>query len=131
MRPTSPTQIEVAKTVERTIASVLSRPRFKIEVGEAVLEPGSESQYTLQGSGSPGTLKRFVTKDGFSYVIRVYPGRKTTVITVMSLDQDKKRGSSIFFSKTIQNNDLPNLRKLGTTLANKIRMRVVYEVMAD
>ena len=103
---------KITKTTVETVISVLNRPRFKT---------------TVFPEFQPGRFK--VEAFGFNYEVIIF-GTKTKTSVFVSRDSAGEL-RSCFFMVSFYHNMVPNLRKIGITLANKIKMRPIYEVMKD
>ena len=97
--------------VTTSILSVLQRPRFGIEV-------------------TPDGKFHILEKDGFKYRLIVQSSNEKTSIHLAALDQ-KSPPFPPFFYESVENDKLPNLRKLGTTMANKLKFRAFHYVMSE
>lgn len=106
---------KTSRLIFNTILGVLKRPRFGINVGGVTVDPNG-TKFQCQ-----------IDKDGFFYLYMVYAGRNSTSVSVQAIEEYAKFG--VFFTKTVKHNKLPNLRTLGTTIGNKVKMRVIHSVM--
>lgn len=105
--PISKKYINTRDHVFDAITKVLLRPRFGIDIVEV---------------GEDWRPLRF-RKDGFNYVMFVGSSKNVTYITVHTSDSDE---SPFFIAKWKGN--APNLRKLGVTLANKVKLKQFHFV---
>jgi hypothetical protein len=115
------TKFPNSSTIADTIVRVLTRRRFGIDVQEAHL--------------GPWIARYHVHKDGMHYQLMVHLGETSTGITMVSVSEGQAPESSsvdpntFFFHKNVKHNKMPNIRCIGTTIANKIKMRPLHDVM--
>ena len=98
------------------IKNVLSRPRFGIDVTEF-------SGFVSVPPGVPARLK--AEKDGFHYDVKVSVFSNRVLINVSTKDYDP---GELFYYTSFKTDEMKNFRKIGLTIANKIKMRSFHFV---
>jgi hypothetical protein len=118
---TETTGDKITSMIENSIVSVLSRPRFNIRVGSPVFS-----------RSGPMISRRILEKDDYQYNIQFARTKNQTSVMVKRVEVEGVDWNNVvFYCISIKHHELPNIRKIGVTIANKIKMRVVHDVMSD
>lgn len=114
---TPETKNKLGRHVAESIVRVLQRPRFKFQVTLFSVGPWLDSWE--------------IKYDGYTYKLAVHYGTKTTSVTVTSLDEPLPEKGPMFYNKSMKNKELPCLRIIGVTIANKIKMRMFHDITSQ
>lgn len=109
------TETKVGSMIETTIISVLSRPRFNIKVEPVVV------------GGYGGVPYYPISCSGFTYHVKFFKNLRGTSISVTATNDWPKWQT--FFNQHVNHKRISNIRKIGITMANKIKMRPIHHVM--
>lgn len=104
--------IAQAGTIRSTILGVLRRPRFGITVSEPFLDRYQHDTWSL-------------VQNGYEYNLKFLVNHHRTSVSVMASPTAHKE---FFFYRSVDHRKMPNLRLVGLTIANKIKMRVFHDI---
>ena len=108
-------QSDMFRLVDQTIVNVLKRPRF----GISVKDPHTQTEMQTQ---------RKFEKDGFVYNLSCSSSKSHSFIVVTTTGWE---GPGVFYSLTVKHSKMPNLRRVGATIANKAKMRLFHSVTTE
>lgn len=100
-----------------TLESVFSRPRFGLSVRQELVK-----------SGSTVKALEIATKFGDHFRLTCQSGRYTGWITVIRKLKDWPFNTHFYYFK-FETAKMPNLRKIGVTIANKMNSSVIADVV--
>jgi hypothetical protein len=103
---------KTSEIIQNTILGVLQRPRFNIQVTDA--------------TGRVGIPVKILSHDGYQYRILFSGSKRRTSVSVLAMNDWNREG--IFYAQDIDHYKMPNVRRIGLIIANKIKMRVFYQI---
>jgi len=104
--------IAQARTIQFTILSVLRRPRFEIAVSEPFIDQYHNQTWNL-------------VNNGYEYNLKFLANYRKTSVNVTSSPTEPR---GFFFYCSVDHRKMPNLRSIGLSLANKMKMRMFHDI---
>lgn len=104
-----------AGAIRSTILGVLLRPRFGITVSKPFVDRYQHDTWSL-------------VQNGYEYNLKFLANHHKTSVSVVASPTAHKE---FFFYRSIDHRKMINLRLVGLTIANKMKMRVFHDISSS